>query len=175
MDNEIWKDIDINGVKFVVSSEGRLARLLNPYLKKNKKRPDNAYLCVNISTNGKLKSFKVHRLVAQAFIPNPENKPQVNHISGVKTDNRVENLEWVTANENMLHAFKIGLNHSKEKHYKSKLTNAQREEIIKSYIPFSRNFGTRALAKKYNVSHEAISSLIRKYSISSVSENKNID
>ena len=67
------------------------------------------YLFVYLSKDHKQKMHYVHRLVAQAFIPNPENKREVNHINGVKKDNRVENLEWNTSSENTIHAFENGL------------------------------------------------------------------
>ncbi len=72
--------------------------------------PDkDGYFCLHLAKNKKQSIKKVHRLVAQTFIGNPENKPQVNHKNGIKTDNRVENLEWVTGSENMRHAYVTGL------------------------------------------------------------------
>ena len=68
------------------------------------------YLRTNLYSNGQMFSKRVHRLVAEAFIPNPENKPDVNHKDGNKRNNSVDNLEWVTRSENMLHAYSTGLN-----------------------------------------------------------------
>lgn len=67
------------------------------------------YKRVVLTKNGKPKGMLVHRLIAKAFIPNPENKPEINHINGIPSDNRIENLEWVTPSENQIHAYKIGL------------------------------------------------------------------
>lgn len=75
----------------------------------------NKYLYTVITHNGIRKTVKSHRLVALAFIPNPENKPQVNHIDGDKQNNHVSNLEWCTASENGLHAFRHNLNKISEK------------------------------------------------------------
>ena len=69
----------------------------------------DGYHRVQIWKDNKCVMVSWHRIIAQTFIPNPENKPFVNHINGVKSDNRVENLEWCTQQENIIHAFKTGL------------------------------------------------------------------
>ncbi len=99
------------GEQYEVSNTGRSKE---PHYKKNILTPqkDNkGYLRVRMSLHDRKVSAKIHRLVAIAFIPNPENKPQVNHINCNKEDNRVENLEWVTNGENQIHAYKNGLNY----------------------------------------------------------------
>lgn len=69
----------------------------------------NGYLKITVSKQGKRKTISIHRLVAMAFIPNPEDKPTVNHINGIQSDNRVENLEWATHKEQKEHSIKTGL------------------------------------------------------------------
>ena len=104
---EIWKDID-EFPNYEVSSFGRVRnKKYNRFLKPLE--VGFGYVVVELWNNGQSQSKKIHRLVANAFIPNPHNKPQVNHIDGNKKNNSVDNLEWVTASENMKHAYDSGI------------------------------------------------------------------
>lgn len=105
-----------------------------------------------VSIGGKLQF--VHRLVAKIYIPNPENKPQVNHKDGNKLNNCVENLEWVTNRENSIHALKTGLQPIEERHKCAKLTRAQ-AQFIKSHDEMPR----KQLAELFNISENTISDI----------------
>lgn len=76
-------------------------------IKKKLTKTYNGYLRTTLQKNEKSFNVRINRLVAEAFIPNPDNKPQVNHKNGIRTDNRVENLEWATATDNIKHSYRI--------------------------------------------------------------------
>lgn len=110
------------------------------------------------------KGYNIHRLIAETLIPNPYNKPEVNHIDGNKHNNNVNNLEWVTAYENNLHARQTGLSSgpkSGEDSNCSKLDDATIQFIKSIHKPFNKQFGTRALAEKYGVNETYLCNVIK--------------
>ena len=110
---EEWRDIAGYEGVYQVSNKGRVKRIVATHTTKPMMRKPTlagaGYPSILLSKDGVARRYNVHRLVAKAFIPNPDNKPEVNHINGIKTDNRAENLEWVTVSENKLHAYRTGL------------------------------------------------------------------
>ena len=147
---EEWKVID-GYDDYYVSNLGRIKSLKgkNPRILKQNFNA-HGYLQVSLSKNNIRKTYRVNRLVANAFISNPNNLPQVNHINCDKTDNRVENLEWCSISHNTKHAFDNDLCVKGEKHHKSKL---KIEDVI--FIKNS-NLSQRKLALMFGVTKTAI-------------------
>ena len=130
----------------------KLNRLLKPQFS------ENGYLHVTLSKNGKRVTRNVHRLIAETFIPNPLNLPQVNHINGDKTDCAVSNLEWSSAKDNTNHADNTGLRNIKgESHGMAKLSEAQ---VLEIRALQDKMLGTE-IAKLYGVGKDCIYHIFR--------------
>lgn len=121
---------DKRGYEYTYKRKGRIL--------KNVLRSSGYYSVSLLNNSGKAKQVAVHRLVGLAFLENPLNKPQLNHIDGVKTNNSVDNLEWVDAKENSIHAYKLGLSkgvkrYGKDNHRSKKVKRISKDGVIKIY------------------------------------------
>jgi hypothetical protein len=155
---EIWKDVVGYEGYYQVSNLGRvrsLDRVLDkpniltggPTVRKGKilKQVENfGYLLVNLCVHDKRQAHRVHRLVLEAFVPNPENKPQTNHKNGNKKDNRLYNLEWATASENGKHAFENGL---------SRAVNKKKVVCLNTQKEFESSFAAAEWLNDYRFSN----------------------
>ncbi len=150
---EVWKDVvgfegyyqvsNLGNVKsfnkkaLLVGNDGYILKACNS---------SKGYKFISLSA----KTAYIHRLVCIAFLPNPLNKPQVNHINGIRTDNRVENLEWCTSKENIIHAVKTGLSKFKcgVNHSRCKLTN---EHVFKIRKLAAQGISSCKIAKEIGI------------------------
>lgn len=151
-ESEIWKDVvGYEGI-YEVSNKGRIKS--KHYGKKvflKTQKTYDGYITTKLSIGGNSKRCSLHRLVAIAFLGNPENKPQVNHKDGNKLNNYMDNLEWVTAQENVIHAWKTGL--------KGNTVYFFEKEIVEDY---KKGMISTELTKKYKTSWVAIRKLLKK-------------
>ncbi len=121
----------------------------------------NGYKRIHVSDEGIDFKYLVHRLVAEAFIANPENLPCVNHKDGNKQNNAADNLEWCSYSDNQKHAYRTGLKSAKGVlNSQHKLTEVQVKEIRSSYVKRSQGRNSRDLAKKYNVNPKTILDIV---------------
>lgn len=165
--NEIWVDlIGYEGI-YVISNLGRVktvikrgnsvkGRILTPVVTKK------GYLRIGLTDEkGIQRRFYIHRLVIESFNKCQEEKMQVNHIDGDKTNNRLSNLEFVTDKENKKHAIKNDLNAKGEQIHTAVFTQEQIEWIRKHYKPGHSKYGARAMARTFGTSHSTIGKVVR--------------
>ena len=163
---EVWKTA-VGYTYYEVSNLGKIKSLARANFRGHRIKErilggginGGGYIQIPLTINKDRKNVLAHRIVAIAFIPNPENKPDVNHKNGIKTDNRVENLEWSTTSENCLHAYENGFCTDKkgETNGRALLTESQVLEIRQIKDKRICN-----IAREYNVSWSCISSIIKR-------------
>lgn len=170
---EVWKAIKKFDELYQVSNLGRVKSIdryvkgsrdgvqFKPGVELTQKISNNGYARVHIRC-GKINSYPlVHRLVAEAFLENPDNLPQINHRDGNKLNNSVDNLEWCTAQYNVRHGLRNHLIPSGEDSHRAKLTWEKVCDIKAEYVRGSSEFGLIALAKKYGISKSMVSLIVR--------------
>lgn len=155
---EIWIDIEKLDSLYRISNFGNVKSIRR---KKLKPMQDNGkgYKQLYVQIKNKRFVFYIHRLVAEAFIPNPSNKPHINHKNGIKSDNRVDNLEWVTQSENLKHAVNKNLIKSGQDSKKSKLSESK-VIAIKRLYKINPRFNRSHVANKLGVRDTTIIKII---------------
>ena len=158
---EIWKDVVGFEDYFQISSFGRLfGKRSGKVLKLSNV---GGYLAHTTRLNGRNSRsicLKIHKLVAEAFLTKICDSHVVNHIDGVKTNNRVENLEYVTQQENVIHAFRTGLNKPKARHSDRKISDEQVELLFSMYA--SGSYTYRDLSHVFGIHYSTIGRILRK-------------
>lgn len=159
---EMWKSIDENSVYFV-SDLGRVKSLISGFERYLKLTPHrvSGYISVKIKRKGKTYTIPVHRLVAEAFIPNPLNLPMVDHLFSIKTDNRSSQLEWVTNQQNIQRSYDRGTHRPSSGN--TKIPGGQVDQIIKFYSDGLHTI--QEIADKFSVHSATIGKILRRAKI----------
>ena len=161
---EKWINLQNYEDFYEISNLGNIRRKEGTFNRKIKnlglRKHSGGYLYFQITIKGKSKNLTYHRILAQHFISNPENKPFVNHKDGNKLNNTLGNLEWVTASENMRHAYNLGLEVGRkgEKHHNSKYTE---EDIKNIKLLFKNGISIKEISKLYPDIHINYLTLIK--------------
>jgi len=141
---QVWKPVAGFGSKYLISKNGAVVSIQpgkrNKFLSKRIDR--GGYQTVRLNKDGITSTHFIHRLIAAAYIPNPDNKRFINHINGIKTDNRIENLEWCTHAENIRHAYGRGLIKIKSKSVFNKCTGEEYPSIKQAAKAVKISYGT---------------------------------
>jgi hypothetical protein len=142
MESIIWKEV-INYPNYYISNNGLLKKVFKNgvTLIKSYHVHKNKYKRVNLSNSEGVKYFSLHRLVANAFISNPMNKGDVNHIDGDKLNNHADNLEWVTRKENIKHSWYMGLQQNMLDAHRKIVINCENGIFYDSCIEASKTYG----------------------------------
>ena len=163
---EEWKDIIGYEELYEVSCRGNIRNKKTSKILSNK---SNSYVVVSLTRNNVVRRFTVHRIVAQTFIENPLNKKEVNHINGIKNDNRIENLEWCTPSENINHSWRIGLSKMTDKKRIASSQNGKSHMgnlfVVKPILDKSSGIAypsRKELSKKLNISITTVCQRIKK-------------
>ena len=166
MTEEVWGDVPGFIGLYQVSNHGRIYSVR--YKRFRKLRTDKyGYAVVPLNKDGVQRRFFVHRLVAEVFLQNPLELPEVNHIDGNKQNNFADNLEWCNHQENIVHAYETGLMKQTakpkppKKSQKYKLSKSLAQQIRAEYAKGEQGCGFKALAKKYSVSTTTIRQIVK--------------
>lgn len=160
---EEWKDISGYGGRYKISNTGKVMSFAKS--KKGRIRKlctdSDGYLIVTLHKKPKeMKTCKVHRLVAMAFVNNPNNLPEINHIDENKLNNTYSNLEWCTTQYNLTYGHRLDCARG-ERNQWHKLTEEQVREIRRTYVKGDLEYGQSALGKRYGIAHGSIAAIVK--------------